>query len=61
MYGSASGDRETRGDNTRSNAGGAGGQGGTEKKSEKLIVTNLHYEVSERELEVRITSRGTRE
>lgn len=47
MYGSASTDQETREDAGRRTSGGGG-----ERKTEKLIITNLHYEVSERELEV---------
>ncbi|KAK4705300.1 hypothetical protein P7C70_g911, partial [Phenoliferia sp. Uapishka_3] len=48
MYGSSATDQaEARGERR---SGGGGGGGGA-RRSKRLIVTNLHYEVSERELE----------
>ena len=51
MYGSSAADEaDARGDRPRRSDGGSGAGG---KRSKRLVISNLHYDVSERELEVR--------
>lgn len=56
MYGSsATDDSDKKGDRpARATPGGAAGR----SRSKRLVVSNLHYDVSERELEVSPTGRG---